>query len=250
MRQEPTVSMLVITEKRPEFMEWVAFLFNRLDWSRKELIVVGSTEDQESISLLRRHVNTKKAALMTDTTLPPGRTLGEKRNRALEMSSGEWITWADDDDWYPANRFQTTWDMFRMYKWPKGIKMLAVQTPQPVVCLENMRAMSRVKRWCWLHCWYNGEAARATPFLEVNVGEDGFWIDKFLETIGGEDADPPVFIQNYIPGQLVCLQHGRNISCGNHSTDPQFWPDDLPPFLGEEDIEQMEALKQRLGIGA
>ena len=154
MNGKPTVSMCMITEARPEFMEWVAFLFNKLDWPYKELVVVGSREDKESRDILWDKIDQKTGSLVTDTTLPPGLTLGAKRNRALEIARGDWITWADDDDWYPANRFEQTWNIMDLYDWPSEVQMLAVQSPQPVLGLKNMRVKNRVKRWIWLNCWY------------------------------------------------------------------------------------------------
>ena len=248
MPHTPSVSLCMITEGRPEFMEWVAFLCNRLDWPYKELVIVGSREDRESMDLIRRHLK-KGTTLITDTTLEPGLTLGAKRNRALALARGDWITWADDDDWYPADRFQTTWNIMRLHRWPKGIQMLAVQSSQPVLCLENMKVMNRIKRWIWLHCWYKTELAKKIPFLELNIGEDGLWLTKFMDEAGGEEADPPVVIQHYIPAQILCLQHGRNLSCGSHSTHSQYWPDEIPFWLDSASKKEIRKLRTRLEIG-
>lgn len=246
IRSKPMVSVCVITEGRPEFMEWVAFLFNRLDWPHKELVVVASREDRESVDLLWALVGKKGNRLITDTTLDAGERLGTKRNRCLELARGDWITWADDDDWYPASRLEETWNMMDLYDWPEGVQMLAVQTPQPVLCLANMRCMNRVKRWVWLHCWYRSELAKTIPFPELNIGEDGFWIDEFVRRAGGDE--PPAVIQNYFPHQILCLQHPRNISCGGHSTEDKHWPDEMPEWLDPDALKEVGKLKERLGL--
>ena len=244
---KPLVSVLVITEGRPEFMPWVAWQFNRLTWPRKELVVVASREDIESANLIRELV--PPSDLILDTTMPAGASLGAKRNVAKAHARGEWLTWADDDDWCPADRIEKVWGIRRLYpeRDMSKVTMIALMSHVPLLSLYNMRCQDRIRKWAWTSCLYEAEMAKSIPFLKMNTTEDGFWLDRF-ETLNLKASGQDYLIEAAIPNQIMCLHHGRNISVGRRNIDAKYWPMDFPDWLGGESVIQIEALRARLGL--
>jgi glycosyltransferase involved in cell wall biosynthesis len=86
---EPLVSCLCVTENRPAFMPWLLWNYGRQTWSRRELIIVDSSDqpfasDQPDVRII---------------PTAPGTGVAAKRNLALEAARGEIVAWFDDDDW-------------------------------------------------------------------------------------------------------------------------------------------------------
>jgi glycosyltransferase involved in cell wall biosynthesis len=84
------VSCLCVTERRPAFMPWLLWCFDRQIWSRRELVIVDSSPEPLQIAA-------RDDIRVVITT--PGTDVAEKRNVALQEARGELITWFDDDDW-------------------------------------------------------------------------------------------------------------------------------------------------------
>jgi len=84
------VSCLCVTEDRPEFIPWLVWNFEKQTWPDKELVVIDSS--QKSIQELLPS-NTIYHQMEHRTYIPV------KRNKALQMCTGDIVTWMDDDDW-------------------------------------------------------------------------------------------------------------------------------------------------------
>jgi glycosyltransferase involved in cell wall biosynthesis len=229
--KKPLVSVLVITEKRPEFMPFVAW--------------VGSSADIESANIIRPLI--PDGQLILDSTLDPGLSLGVRRNRAIELARGNWITWADDDDWYPADRLEQIWGIRELYQERdlSIVKLIALRSHVPILSLFNMRCKDRIRKWAWTSCLYDAPMAKEIPFLDLSTAEDGIWIERFMY-LGQQAHGDDYVIEAIIPGQILCLHHGRNISVGAQSTDTKYWPLGIPEWLTPEDLDQIKALKERL----
>jgi O-antigen biosynthesis protein len=91
------VSCIMPTGNRARFALQAVDLFLRQDYPERELIVVDDGDD---------HLNEQ---LPNDPRIrylrvPPGLTIGAKRNRACEIARGDIIAHWDDDDWYAPTR--------------------------------------------------------------------------------------------------------------------------------------------------
>lgn len=93
--KNPLVSCLCVTERRPAFMPWLLWCFDRQSWSRRELIIVDSSP--EPLQLAAR-------ADIRVVITTPGTNVAEKRNVALREARGALVAWFDDDDWQHPHR--------------------------------------------------------------------------------------------------------------------------------------------------
>ncbi|MGH2522710.1 MAG: glycosyltransferase, partial [Anaerolineales bacterium] len=95
--ESPLVSCIMPTCGRTAFVLQSIHYFQRQDYPTRELIIVddgaedlaGQLPDDPRIRYVR---------------LPPGRSIGAKRNRACELAGGSLIAHWDDDDWYAPGR--------------------------------------------------------------------------------------------------------------------------------------------------
>lgn len=96
-RRFPLVSCLLPTHDRLEFALFAIHCFERQDYPNRELIIVD--DGSEGLARLLpsdpgiRHVQ-----------LPPGVSLGTKRDYACHLAGGEFFAYWDDDDWSGPRR--------------------------------------------------------------------------------------------------------------------------------------------------
>jgi glycosyltransferase involved in cell wall biosynthesis len=93
----PLVSCLMPTRNRRGFVAQAVDYFLRQDYERRELVVLDDGDDRVA-DLMPADPRVRYVPL--DEKL----VLGEKRNRACELSSGEILVHWDDDDWHAPNR--------------------------------------------------------------------------------------------------------------------------------------------------
>jgi glycosyltransferase involved in cell wall biosynthesis len=86
------ISALCITYGRPHLLEEAIESFLRQDYQNKELIIVNDLAEQE---LIFNHPQVKIFNFKERF-----KTIGDKRNKSVELSSGDILTSWDDDDIY------------------------------------------------------------------------------------------------------------------------------------------------------
>jgi glycosyltransferase involved in cell wall biosynthesis len=91
------ISCIMPTANRPEFVAQAVRYFERQSHDERELIILDDGEESAEAAAAGvagvRHVR-----------LPPGRSLGAKRNLGCELARGEVIAHWDDDDWIGPER--------------------------------------------------------------------------------------------------------------------------------------------------
>jgi glycosyltransferase involved in cell wall biosynthesis len=93
----PLVSCVMPTRGRPDFVLQAVRLFERQDYPRRELIIVGEPGDGlESLVPPGERIRHLRG--------PSGESIGAKRNRACAAATGAYIAQWDDDDWYGPGR--------------------------------------------------------------------------------------------------------------------------------------------------
>lgn len=97
MSSQPMVSCIMPTYNRRNFVPLALRYFLRQDYTDKELIILDDGSDPVK-DLIPEH------SAISYVYLSEKITLGEKLNRAAEMSKGDIILQWDDDDWYAKNR--------------------------------------------------------------------------------------------------------------------------------------------------
>ncbi|MDA1027766.1 MAG: glycosyltransferase family 2 protein [Bacteroidetes bacterium] len=108
MPSKPLISCLMVTADRPELCKRAIISFNAQTYENKELVVLDNgkapmqslLENVPSSQLRYEYVQNNEAT-----------TIGELRNRSLEMVSGDVVVpqW-DDDDWSAPQRLDTQYD--------------------------------------------------------------------------------------------------------------------------------------------
>src|SRR5216117_1662432 len=99
MANEPLVSCIMPTRNRPRMVTTAIRRFLAQDYPRKELVIVDDTPGAPSPP--------PEAGARDDVRYfhePPSRSLGEKRNHAIERARGDVIVHWDDDDWMSPSR--------------------------------------------------------------------------------------------------------------------------------------------------
>lgn len=252
------ISVLMVSENRPEFMRFAQqqYLNMKTPFPR-EWVVVLSREDVPSVNQLIKKVHSlvEKAdvhviapghdsrtdtdipvrqrgrhRITIDMTLPPVKsgiiTLGEKRNRALELARGDLITWMDDDDLQHENRIS---DVFFAGSWAARQKgfvdnyHVMVRGASDLLHVKFHKLCSQSRR---SHNWYEGLFVRehVKPFPTLNIGEDYHWSQQFLRPgVRCVEIGPP-------PSPLsINLKHYKNISeVSSMSEQEMYWKRDAP----------------------
>lgn len=273
------LDVLCVTERRPHFAAILAHNFVRTVWDHgpKELVVVTSLEDIDTtkrlIALLRDKVDViriidgdherlviregtewhrAQTFLTIDMTLPPigptsTTTLGQKRQRAVDLASGELVTWLDDDDWYAPGRCLELYAAANdqcFSKSPKGWYVALRRSQAPLYNTVNHRWRVQDGMACnWTDCLYSRRFVqrRELRFLPLNVSEDFYWVQSLL-TRAGEHAIKVTGLD----AAAVCIKHAGNVHATRFSDDPKFWPNEgWPPDLaGDERFrELLEAVR-------
>lgn len=170
------ISVITVTEGRPEWAEWAWWNFTKQTYPNKELIIVCSGQDEHWKEYARTHDE-----IIFEIT-PPGTWVARKRNLGIKAATkGSLITWMDDDDWSWSRRLETVYEAFDQSKYDMII-------PHGYPARLNMRTMKaqypKISMWeCSLSKY---EVAIAVPFKEhVEQASDTHWLrsvqQKFRE---------------------------------------------------------------------
>jgi len=97
---EPRVSCLMPTADRRRFVPLAVRCFLAQDWPNRELVVLDDGVEPVA-DLLPSHPDIRYLRL------PPGNSLGAKRNLCAEAAGGEFLMHWDDDDWMAPHRIRS-----------------------------------------------------------------------------------------------------------------------------------------------
>jgi glycosyltransferase involved in cell wall biosynthesis len=101
---EPLVSCLMVTANRPELARRSIRCFERQTHRNSELVILDDGDiDYSPIvdsSPVKDRISYRRIRHSQDTTL------GDLRNRSIDLARGEWLIQWDDDDWYHPSRIE------------------------------------------------------------------------------------------------------------------------------------------------
>lgn len=200
MRDTPLVTCIMPTRNRPGWVERAVLYFEEQDYPRKELIIL----DDSPAATVPRFSHAHVRYVHEDGN----GTLGEKRNRAIELSRGQIIVHWDDDDWMARRRIR--------------YQVEALLAGGASVCgLDRMLFFDLRTRRMWLYQypagarkWLAGGSLcywkkvwEAHPFDPVTPGEDTRFVWS-LEVPMGTLADFTFYVatihgRNTCPKQLI-----------------------------------------------
>jgi O-antigen biosynthesis protein len=161
--RSPLVSCIMPTADRRELVRRALAYFLRQRYARRELLILDDGDDAVD-DLVPADPRIRYVRLERRLGL------GEKRNRACELARGTVIAHWDDDDWYAPSRLSHQVAQLRR----SGADVCG---PGRLVCFDPARAVAwrfqRAAPWVAGNgLCYRREAWRATPFADVDIGED------------------------------------------------------------------------------
>jgi ADP-heptose:LPS heptosyltransferase len=209
----PSVSCIMPTSGRREFVRQAVRYFQRQDYPNRELLILDDGPE------------------WVDEILPPDpqircvrlegfRTLGAKRNLACEMAAGEIIVHWDDDDWSAPQRLTSQ------------VRMM-IEHPSRAICgLSSLYFLDPFRQRAWLYqhpaggrAWvaggtmcYRKELWRRKRFPDVTEGEDTrfVWSNPTSSVLATND-----------PSLYVATVHERNTSA-KHTSDSRWRTCSIP----------------------
>ena len=98
----PLVSCIMPTRGRARFVAQSIAYFRRQDWPRRELLIVY--EDEQDLPPAQGMAQELAEGRIRCVRMPPGSTIGAKRNEAVRLARGDIVAHWDDDDWYADER--------------------------------------------------------------------------------------------------------------------------------------------------
>jgi glycosyltransferase involved in cell wall biosynthesis len=99
-----SVSCLMVTANRPQFVERAIALFEAQTYSNRELVIIDDGEKDLTAIVDRspqRHL-IRYYRLSSDN----GLNLGQLRNKSIQVADGDWCIQWDDDEWYHSERIE------------------------------------------------------------------------------------------------------------------------------------------------
>lgn len=156
------IDCLCVTERRPEWMPWTIWQFDRQTATEKRLIIVDSSPVPMSPIPGRDDIIIVRA---------PGRNIAEKRNLALRAATSPLAAWWDDDDHRPRHHLEA------MSQQIEGLDMLITSDIWFINTLNMMTSNHHVAA-------INGmvfRPKRVPPFdPEITVASDRHWLGQFI----------------------------------------------------------------------
>lgn len=224
-----TVSCIMPTRDRREFLKLSLRSFLSQDYPSRELIIVDDGRDRVE-DLARgvprvRYVHVGKCA-----------SIGEKRNLACSMASGQVIVHWDDDDWYAPSRIRAQVEPLL-----RGTAELTGLHNSHILCLpqgEFWGPSEKLHRAMFVGNVHGGTLMywkrlwdRGIRYPHTNLAEDAMLIR--LSLAKGNRIQP---VEN--EGVFVYMRHGRNAWAfePGRFIDPSGWaqtaaPSTFPPDL-------------------
>jgi len=157
MSLEKLISALCITYGRYQLLEEAIESFLKQDYPNKELIIINDLPEQ---TLIFEHPQIKIFNFKERF-----QTIGDKRNKSVEMSKGDILTSWDDDDIY------LPWLLSRFVKEFELNPQLGFVQPNKSWCL-NKDTIEPSKGWC-AHAAFTRESFNSVKGYEsINSGQD------------------------------------------------------------------------------
>lgn len=173
MSEKKLISALCITYGRYFLLEEAIESFLKQDYSNKELIIINDLPEQ---TLIFNHPQVK--IFNFKERFP---TIGDKRNKSVELSNGEILTSWDDDDIY------LPWLLSRLVKEFELNPQLGFIQPNKSWCLSGDN-LGPSKGWC-AHAAFTRESFNAVGgYAQINSGQDMNLLNKLKKYLKSNGA--------------------------------------------------------------
>ena len=110
MTDGPLISCLCITKNNAGMLYRAINCFLSQTYTNKELLVLFETGNTEVEKVIKQLTQNYQQVRFIEMPVTPKHTLGELKNKAIDLSAGEYFCQWDDDDWYACDRLQIQMD--------------------------------------------------------------------------------------------------------------------------------------------
>jgi hypothetical protein len=236
---QPHVSILTITEGRPEFYDWTLWQFFSQTYPNKQLVVVLPESEEKAfwkaVAVWKDHFTTSISVITN--TCEAGLQVGPKRNLALQTAGCDLAHWMDDDDWHAPSLLERMVDVY-VNGDPK-LKCLMLTGDVPFVRLPDLKMRKVGPRFVWSCGLYDRQYVMQWPFQKTpsGRGSDTAWVAtlrnrskrnrKAISSVGWKK-------------QFFAIAHGKNVSnpqsrrrFPDPALDESWFKDTDPEFVAE-----------------
>jgi len=233
---EPLVSCLCVTENRQAFMPWLLWGYDRQAWKRRELVIVDSSDPP---------VVVPKRSDVRVLHVPPGTSLGKKRNLALDAARGGVVAWFDDDDWQHPQRLTLLVPLLREYAARIGASFIGPSRSYFVDVGGHRCEPYHMVRYAIFNgsVYYTDMVSHARFPEDVLRTEDTKWISTLLRNRQG------AALVDEHPCLSMWLCHAVNVTNASHVRKLPLDSRELIAKLGSawgDTPQQLAALRRRL----
>jgi len=251
-----TVAALAVTN-RPHFLGWLTWQIAKQTRKPDEVVIITNATDLDAYNYddIQKRLGVENLILYKH---PPGTpiTLGELRQKGLDLSTSEIFLWFDDDDWYHPQRIELSVPPIESGRYDASIFPIT-----HTYYVEEKLLFQReggIGAFLPASAW-RASLAKKAVFSPVNLGEDGRWINRIAHpTDGSEPFIQPTRIYcvpDYLTPHVGCiiLVHSRNV--WQYRFEPKFaqdgvipWPKWTPKGVSREEWEYTKKLLDDLAV--
>jgi len=191
------VSCICLTRNKPHLLKRAIDCFCYQSYPDKELIVIYEDDDELTKAFVQ-NASYPANIRFNEVSFDSAMTLGQKRNFAVAMSSGDYFCSWDDDDWYHPDR------ILYQYQTLKNNNIAACVLTQWIVFDEITGNVYVSNRRLWegsIMC--DTETMMNTLYDEIQHGEDTPLIEKL-------NNQKRMFEINGKMGLYIYVYHGNN----------------------------------------
>ncbi len=209
-----TVAALAVTN-RPHFIGWLSHQISKQTRKPDEVVIATNARDVDAFDYndIQKHLGVENLVLYKQPPDVPI-TLGELRQKCLDLSSAEIFLWFDDDDWYHPQRIELSVPPIESGGYDASIFPIThtYYVEEKLLFLREGGIGIYLPASTW-----RASLAKQAVFSHVDLGEDGRWLNRVVHP--DEGVEP--FIRPHriycVPDHLkpaigcIILVHSRNV---------------------------------------
>jgi glycosyltransferase involved in cell wall biosynthesis len=238
IEERPLVTCIMPTRDRADFVRQSVDYFLRQDYPARELLIVDDSRGDLSAQL-------QPDDRIRYVRLPPGLSIGAKRNRGCELAKGQMIVQWDDDDWYAPSRLSA--QLGPLLTGAADITGLRCDLVFDLPNWQFWRLKPELHRRLFVEDVHGGTLAfkrtcwnRLSKYPDCSLAEDAAFLRRAMQS-GARLCR----IAN--DGHFIYLRHGGNswsFACGKY-LDPSGWLAAPPPEFSAGDLAFYAARSSR-----
>ncbi|MBP2314227.1 glycosyltransferase [Azospirillum soli] len=226
----PLVSCLMVTRDRFEQARLSIDCFLRQSYPNRQLVIIDDSRDDRLVGHVAALGDPR---IVIERSPTPAPTLGEARNRAVDLAKGSHVCQWDDDDLYDPLRLELQVAALL------GARARACMLSRWTIWWPDAGRLAISGRRAWegsLLC----EKAVLPRYPALRRGEDTPAVDELLRTVRVAHLDEPRL--------YLYVAHGRNTFGGDHFD--AHWESAAHRWLGERYRAVLAELAKRLPLDA